>query len=217
MHTPSGQVLLFETYMPLRSVAVRTSTIWLKFLPITVGGAVLLQLVEFPLAARLARQTGRARRDREQMLHRSLEASDAERRRIAANLHDGVVQDLAATSIALAGAAVAPSATGTATSPTGCTSPRDAVRAGIRSLRSLVVDIHPPNLRRTGTAGRARRPRRSDHGPRRGYDARGRRRRGVRPRRSGRAVRVPRGPGGAAQRGHARRGERGRGALRAPR
>jgi len=28
----------------------------------------------------------------------------------------------------------------------------DAVRAAIRSLRSLVVDIHPPNLRRAGLA-----------------------------------------------------------------
>ena len=100
-------MLLFETYMPLSSVAARTTAIWLQFLPITVGALVLLQLVQFPLAARLARQTGRARRDRELMLHRSLAASDAERRRIAADLHDGVVQDLAATSIALAGAAVA--------------------------------------------------------------------------------------------------------------
>jgi signal transduction histidine kinase len=126
--------------------------IWLKFLPITVGALVLLQLVQFPLAARLARQTGKARRDREQMLHRSLAASDAERRRIAADLHDGVVQDLAATSIALAGAAVAAQRSGHGDESDRLHLAADAVRAGIRSLRSLVVDIHPPNLRRTGLA-----------------------------------------------------------------
>jgi len=152
VHTPSGQVLLFETYMPLRSVAARTTAIWLQFLPITVGALVLLQLVQFPLAARLARQTGAARRDRELMLHRSLAASDAERRRIAADLHDGVVQDLAATSIALAGAAVAAERDGRRDESGRLHLAADAVRGGIRSLRSLVVDIHPPNLRRTGLA-----------------------------------------------------------------
>lgn len=152
VHTPSGQVLLFETYMPLRSVAARTTTIWMQFLPITVGALVLLQLVQFPLAARLARQTGRARRDRELMLHRSLAASDAERRRIAADLHDGVVQDLAATSIALAGAAVAADRAGARDESGHLHLAAEAVRAGIRSLRALVVDIHPPNLRRTGLA-----------------------------------------------------------------
>ena len=152
VHTPSGQVLLFETYMPMSSLADRTRAIWLEFLPITVGALVLLQLVQFPLARRLARQTGKALRDRELMLHRSLAASDAERRRIAADLHDRVVQDLAATSIALAGAAVAAQRNGHGDESDRLHLAADAVRAGIRSLRSLVVDIHPPNLRRTGLA-----------------------------------------------------------------
>ncbi len=152
VHTPSGRVLLFETYMPLSSLAARTSAIWLQFLPITIGALVLLQLVQFPLAVRLARQTARARRDREVMLYRSLAASDAERRRIAADLHDGVVQDLAATSIALAGAAVEADRAGSRDESGRLHVAADAVRAAIRSLRSLVVDIHPPNLRRTGLA-----------------------------------------------------------------
>ena len=150
VHTPSGQVLLFETYMPLSSLSARTTAVWLQFLPITVGALVLLSLVQFPLAARLARQTGRARRDRELMLNRSLAASDAERRRIAADLHDGVVQDLAATSIALAGAAVAAEQEGRPDESGRLDLAAGAVRASIRSLRSLVVDIHPPNLRRMG-------------------------------------------------------------------
>lgn len=152
VHTPSGQVLLFETYMPLSSVAARTTAIWLQFLPITVGALVLLQLLQFPLAARLARQTGRARRDRELMLQRCIATSDAERRRIAADLHDGVVQDLAATSITLAGAAVAAERSGSRDESRRLHDAAGAVRAGIRSLRSLVVDIHPPNLRRMGLA-----------------------------------------------------------------
>ena len=138
--------------MPLSSLAARTSAIWLQFLPITIGALALLQLVQFPLAVRLARQTARARRERELMLYRSLAASDAERRRIAADLHDGVVQDLAATSIALAGAAVEADRAGSRDESGRLHVAADAVRAAIRSLRSLVVDIHPPNLRRTGLA-----------------------------------------------------------------
>ena len=213
VHTPSGQVLLFETYMPLSSLAARTSAIWLQFLPITIGALVLLQLVQFPLAVRLARQTARARRERELMLYRSLAASDAERRRIAADLHDGVVQDLAATSIALAGAAVEADQAGSRDESGRLHVAADAVRAAIRSLRSLVVDIHPPNLRRTGLAAAlgdlaATTTARGvavtlvvDDGATRRLDgARG-------------AVRVPGGAGGAAQRRRARRRDGRRGAL----
>jgi two-component system, NarL family, sensor kinase len=153
VHTPSGQVLLFETYQPASSLDTRARDVWLRFLPILIGGLVLLQLVQFPLAARLARQTDRARRDRERMLHNALAGSDAERRRIAADLHDGVVQDLAATAIGLAGSAAAARRDGRPDDAGRLGSGAEAVRGAIRSLRTLVVDIHPPNLRRTGLAG----------------------------------------------------------------
>ena len=141
------------------------------------------------------------------MLHRSLAASDAERRRIAADLHDGVVQDLAATSIALAGAAVEPPiGRAAATSRAACTSPRTPCAPASASLRSLVVDIHPPNLRRTGLAAALGDLAATTTRPRRRRDAGGRRRRDARARLPARAVRVPRGAGGAAQRRHPRRG-----------
>ena len=166
---------------------------------------MLLQLVQFPLAVRLARQTARARRDRELMLHRSLAASDAERRRIAADLHDGVVQDLAATSIALAGAAVEADQAGSRDESGRLHLAADAVRAAIRSLRSLVVDIHPPNLRRTGLAAALGDLAATTTA--RGVavtlvvdDGATRRLGGLRG-----AVRVPGGAGGAAQRRRARR------------
>ncbi len=176
VRTPSGDVLLFETYMPLSSLADRTSAVWMQFLPITVGALVLLQLVQFPLAVRLARQTARARRDRELMLHRSLAASDAERRRIAADLHDGVVQDLAATSIALAGAAVEADRAGSRAESGRLHLAADAVRAG-DPLPALARRRHPPAQSAADRPGRrARRPHR-DHDRARGRgDAGGRRR-----------------------------------------
>ena len=43
-------------------------------------------------------------RERESLLRRALESSDVERRRIASELHDGVVQDLAGVAFNLAAA-----------------------------------------------------------------------------------------------------------------
>ena len=54
--------------------------------------------------------------------------------------------------MALAGAAVEADRAGSRAESGRLHLAADAVRAGIRSLRSLVVDIHPPNLRRTGLA-----------------------------------------------------------------
>ena len=62
--------------------------------------AVLL-LLQVPLALSLARRLNRS--------HEAvIEASDAERRRIAADLHDGVVQDLAGVAFSLGAAARQP-------------------------------------------------------------------------------------------------------------
>jgi two-component system NarL family sensor kinase len=136
-------VLLFETYTPLSTVGAQARSIWVQFLPITLGGLLLMQAIQLPLAARLARQTDRARREREQMLHRALAASDAERRRIAADLHDGVVQDLAATAVTLAGSAIIAERDGTPTAARRLHEAADSLRGAIRSLRSLVVGIYP--------------------------------------------------------------------------
>ena len=69
---------------------------------------MLLELVQIPAAWSLARRLRRGQRQRETLLQHAVDASDTERRRIARDLHDGVVQDLAGVSFALAAAARAP-------------------------------------------------------------------------------------------------------------
>ena len=100
----------------------------------------------FALTSRLSR----AARDREQLLVRAVDASAAERRRIARDLHDGVVQDLAGTAFALHSLTAAEGAT-----PAVRTAAREAgrsLRESLRSLRSLLVEIHPPELGADGLA-----------------------------------------------------------------
>ena len=105
IHSTDGQKLLFEVYQRQSSVAETAQKTWVSFAPALIGALLLLQLLQLPFAYRMARSLHDTRLEREALLLRSLAASDTERRRIASDLHDGVVQDLAGTSYALAAAA----------------------------------------------------------------------------------------------------------------
>jgi signal transduction histidine kinase len=151
IRTPDGDHLLFETYQRFAAVSASGHRMWLAFAPALLGGLLLLQLVNLPLAGSLARRLRRGQEQREALLQRALEASDTERRAIAADLHDGVVQDLVAVAYTLAGHAdrVAP------LDEEASAALRDGAvktRATIRSLRTLLVDIYPPRLQQAGLA-----------------------------------------------------------------
>ena len=98
IRAPDGTPLLFETYQRGTAVASTGRRIWLPFAALLLASLVALWLVQVPLAWRLARRLRRSQLDREVLLVRAVEASADERRRIAADLHDGVVQDLAGVS-----------------------------------------------------------------------------------------------------------------------
>ncbi len=146
IETPGGRPLRYEAYYRSSFISARAQRIFRQFAPVMLGGLVLLALIQLPLAWLLARRVQRAQNERAKLLDRAVEASDVERRRIARDLHDGVVQDLAAVSYSLAAAAErAPE-------------PFDAelrgaaaeTRQGIRQLRTLLVEIYPPELHRAG-------------------------------------------------------------------
>jgi two-component system NarL family sensor kinase len=152
IHTPSGVPLLFETYSKLSSVSARSREVWLAFAPITFGALLLLQLVQVPLAWSMARRLRQGQYERERLLRRAIAASDAERRRIASDLHDGVVQELAGASFVLAGAADRAAAIREPEVSGALQRAAGGVRQSIRALRSLLVEIYPPNLRSAGLA-----------------------------------------------------------------
>jgi signal transduction histidine kinase len=92
------------------------------------------------------RTRSRNLRQRETLLRRVIEATDTERRRIAGDLHDGVVQDLAGVAFAL-GAVVR---AGGAVNVAEVDGAAWRIRHTVRSLRSLLVEIYPPNLYEEG-------------------------------------------------------------------
>lgn len=148
MRTPTGAPVMFEAYHRYDGVSADGRREWMRFAPFSLGALVLLQLLQIPIVLALARRLRRSQDQREQLHARSVEATDAERRRIAADLHDGVVQDLAGVAFSLGAAARVVSAQGGDAALFA--DPADRVRQAVRSLRSLLVEIYPPNLYEEG-------------------------------------------------------------------
>lgn len=150
VRTPNGTPLLFETYQRASAVEATGRRIWAPFAILVLACLLLLWVAQIPLAHRLARRLERSQHEREELLGRSLEVSADERRRIAADLHDGVVQDLAGISYSLSATAERAESRPAAETRSAIEVAASGTRETIRELRSLLVDIHPPNLRVAG-------------------------------------------------------------------
>lgn len=149
--TASGQPMLFEMYYRDDSVSQSARRIWLRFAPIVLGGLTLLALVELPLALWLVRRVRRGEEDKAALLQSAVDASEAERNRLAGDLHDGVVQDLTGISYSLAAAATKLQQQGSPeASPVSDAAQH--TRTAVSALRSLLIEIYPPNLRDAGLA-----------------------------------------------------------------
>jgi signal transduction histidine kinase len=148
IESPEGQPLLFEAYYSVETVKQRSVEVLKPFRRITLGALVALLLLGVPLLGVLTLRLTRASRARERLMQRAIESSEAERRRIARDLHDGVVQELAGTAFALSGTAREPSLSPELREELKGTS--QALRRSLRQLRSLLVEIHPPGLNASG-------------------------------------------------------------------
>ncbi|WP_127506862.1 sensor histidine kinase [Actinoplanes solisilvae] len=148
VRAPTGENLLFEVYFRYDAVDQAGQAAWRQFAPVSLGALVALQLLQIPLAWSLARRLQRQQHESEALLRHAVEASDAERRRIAGNLHDGVVQQLTGVTYALDAARLGRPDAGRQGEV--ITEAATELRSGIGALRSLLVDIYPPNLAEEG-------------------------------------------------------------------
>jgi two-component system NarL family sensor kinase len=145
---PHQTPLLFEAYYSVDTVKQRSTEVLAPFRRITVGALLALLLLGVPLLGMLTLRLTRASRARERLMQRAVESSEAERRRIARDLHDGVVQELAGTAFALSGTAREASLSPALREE--LTGSSQALRRSLRQLRSLLVEIHPPGLNAAG-------------------------------------------------------------------
>lgn len=145
LYTTTGEPVLYEAYFRYSGVAAVGRELWTQFAPIAIGALVLLQLVQIPLAWSMARRLRAGQVERERLLRHAIDASDTERRRIASDLHDGVVQELTGVSLGLAALGRAEEIPRSQVLEAS-----SAIRNSIKSLRSLLVEIYPPNLYEEG-------------------------------------------------------------------
>ena len=151
-HTPSGTPLLFESYLRYETITANGNRMLVAFAPALVGGLLLLWLAQLPLALALERRLRRSRDRERELLVRAVESSDRERRRIAADLHDSVVQDLAGSSMSLAALARVAHERGDPELAGDIDAQAADLRQRVRDLRTLVVAIAPRRLHDEGLA-----------------------------------------------------------------
>jgi signal transduction histidine kinase len=130
---------------------------WLGFMALLVP-IVLLQgyLLDFARRVQVHEEQRAAhQKEREELLQRAVEASESERRRIARDLHDGVVQNLAGMAFALSAEASSlksrsGDANGSAEMLELLETSASETRGAMKDLRTLIIELAPPTLRREG-------------------------------------------------------------------
>ena len=142
-----NQPLVFEAYFSAESMRHDQQTIFTTYIPLVLATLLLFALAVMPLALSLARRVERGLAERSIWMRHAFLASDLERRRIAQDLHDGVIPDLAGLSYAMptleahfAGDAAGLKARETSHRVSQILS-RD-----VAALRSMMTDIYPPDL-----------------------------------------------------------------------
>lgn len=142
--SPEREPLMFEMYYSTADIERRATEVFLPFQRIMIGSLLALAAVATGMLWLLTRRLTRTAAERERLLRSSADASEAERRRIARDLHDGVVQDLAGTAYSLS--ALARDLPQSERSREVLDGAGGSLRASLRALRSLLVEIHPPDL-----------------------------------------------------------------------
>jgi two-component system, NarL family, sensor kinase len=150
IRTPSGTPLLFEVYQRNGSITADARHLLRALAPPILAAIALIVLIQAPLIWSLARRLQRGHEEREALLGNAIAASARERRRIAAYLHDGPVQEIAGLAFSLAPLADSASARGAGAEADHLRTTIDQLRRTVRDLRSLLVELHPPHLAAAG-------------------------------------------------------------------
>jgi two-component system, NarL family, sensor kinase len=142
------QRVVVEAYFSYDGIEQQAALLRNQLIPLAVGALVVLQLIQLPIATSLARRVRRQETERAELMARSLRASERDRRSLAADVHDGPVQDLAGVSYALSALRTSVPDDRKA----GVDRLVGAVRNAVHSLRVLMVDLYPPDLQGSGLA-----------------------------------------------------------------
>jgi len=138
----TGEQLIFEAYSPTSVYNLEEGALLVQMAPVGLAALIILNLSQLPTALSLARRVQRGRRSQERLLLHALTAADHERRELAQELHDDVIQDLAGVGYALSSLGEHLDATnGPAVERIGT-----IVRRDVELLRAMVTELYPQGL-----------------------------------------------------------------------
>jgi signal transduction histidine kinase len=146
----SGGTLCLEVYTTTARVDRARTELTGSVVTYALLSLMLLVLAQLPISIGLIRRASRADAERRRLLANALTASERERQSIARDLHDGVVQDLAGVSYAMGALRTALPPDTTPRARAAFDGVASTVRSAVSSLRTLMVDIYPPDLTATG-------------------------------------------------------------------
>lgn len=142
----SGAPLVFETYFVTARVHEDQNTLLLGVAPAFLVSLGVLQVAQLVPAVRLARRIQGHQATRRRLMQHAINASDLERRRIARDLHDNVIQDLAGLAYALEAEEVH----GPPTQRPLLTRARSILQHNVQTLRGMTTELYPPDLDHLG-------------------------------------------------------------------
>ncbi|OFI37356.1 two-component sensor histidine kinase [Arthrobacter sp. SW1] len=142
----SGDQLIFEAYYDGTQVRREQASYLLGIVPPLLLAMSALQLAQLIPAVRLARRIQSYQAVRHSLLRRAIEASDLERRRIARELHDEVIQDLSGLAYALE----SEERQGPVAGRSLFTNARTLLQDNVRTLRAMTSELYPPDLGELG-------------------------------------------------------------------
>ena len=137
---PDGARVAFEAYYDYPRAAADADRLFRQFLPLVLA-LLLLLIIQLPVAA-LVRQVRRHRAERRGLADAPFAGTGKDRIQVAANLHDGPIQDIAGVGYALGAVALSVPEQG---QPMMRQAQQSLQRAQ-QSLRRLMVDLYPLDL-----------------------------------------------------------------------
>jgi signal transduction histidine kinase len=142
VESTTGVPVIATVAYPVQSLSDRPDGVMALAVPILAGAVMLETAILLGVAIALPRRAQRERNERIRLLERLITSSDAERRRVAGEVHDGAVQGLVGISFALR-AMVNEAPPPLDQRLQGLAS---ATTTAVSSLRSLLTSVYPVDV-----------------------------------------------------------------------
>ena len=137
----NGDPVLVEAYLPIDRLHALRDGLSRQIIPLVVLSLLVLQVLLLPLAVLLARRIARDQEERDVLSRLAAHAAEAERHSIAAELHDGVIQDLVAVGFGLGTVKAVAERSGQTDVGAAAQQLNDIVREDVRVLRGMITSL----------------------------------------------------------------------------